>query len=172
MKRNFRVFFDMDGVLACFPEVHDSLDEMYKEGFFANLKPTKFLKEVNKLAAIMPENIFILSACIANDYCEKEKIEWLKKYLPAAVKENVLFLKTNNSKAARFKQMFNKKPGKYDILVDDYSENIFDWEAHGGTAIKFKNKINNKTAKSYKYIIKSMSELMTTLEKIRFDLKD
>lgn len=141
-----------------------------QEGFFENLKPLPLLHEVNKLASICPENIFILSACLQESlYCKDEKIRWLKKYLPAVCKENVVFTISGMNKT----DFVEKKTGmcitKYDILIDDYSRNIEEWETAGGTAIKFKNSFNTSNPEKYKYIIKDFSELFSVIEKIRSD---
>ena len=141
-----------------------------KEGFFENLEPLPLLHEVNKLASICPENIFILSACLpGSEHCKDEKIKWLKKYLPAACKENVVFTISGMNKT----DFVEKKTGmcitKYDILIDDYSKNIEEWEAAGGTAIKFRNSFNTSNPEKYKYIIRDFSELFDTIEKIRGD---
>lgn len=170
MKKNFRLFFDMDDTLADF-SILNWMNEVNCDGFFRNLKPLPFLNEVNKLASMCPENIYILSACINNKFCKPDKIVWLKKYLPAAMKEHVFFSKVGKSKPNYVKYRF-KKIDKYDILIDDYSKNIEEWEAAGGTAIKFKNGHNVSHPENYKYIISDFSELMDCLVKIREEIDD
>ena len=177
MKKNFRLFFDMDDTLVKFgdtkADVH-ILDRMYEKGFFENLEPLPLLHEVNKVASLFPENIFILSACLNSEYCKPEKILWLKKYLPAAMKENVIFTTTRRKKSSYVAERFygnrRRKLSRYDILIDDYGKNISEWEAAGGTAIKFKNDFNMTTGKTYKYVIRDFSELLNVIESIRNDL--
>ncbi len=173
MKKNFRMFFDMDDTLVDFrSDLHygDVLEVAYKQGFYLNLKPLPFLSEINKLASMCPENIYILSACVDSEYCVDEKIEWLKKYLPAAFKGNVIFTQVGQDKADAVKEKTGMQINEYDILVDDYSKNIFDWEKAGGTGIKFKNSFNTHDPKKYKYIIKDFSELFSIIEKIRLEI--
>ena len=59
-----------------------------------------------------------------------------------------------------------------DILIDDYSVNLKEWELRGGTAIKFQNSFNTADPTKYKYIIKDFSELLQTLEQIRKEFGD
>jgi len=170
MKKNFRIFFDMDDTLVDFSSkllYGGSIDVAFNEGFYFNLKPLPFLSEINKLASMCPENVYILSACVDSPYCVDEKIAWLKKYLPAAFKGNVIFTKVGQDKALMVKEKIGEPIGKYDILVDDYSKNIFDWQEAGGTAIKFKNGFNTHDPSKYKYIIRDFSELFNIIEVIR-----
>ena len=178
MKKNFRIFLDMDNVLTDFGDVRnrpDILEKMSERGFFLNLNPLPFLHEMNKVASLFPENIFIISACINSPYCKEEKIEWLKKYLPAACKENVIFTETGKKKSLYVSEKYfgskRRKISKYDILIDDYSKNIVDWEKRGGTAIKFRNNFNNGSGNNSKYVISDFTELLDVLEVVRDDLK-
>lgn len=177
MKKNFRIFLDMDGTLANFPDITTNkhlLDDMYQKGFFENLEPLPFLHEMNKVAALFPENIFVLSACIDSPFCKPEKIQWLKKHLPAACKENVIFTTTRRKKSAYIAEKLyggkRRRLSKYDILIDDYSKNIIEWENAGGTAIKFKNGYNLNGGKNYNYVIADFSQLLDMIEVIRMDL--
>lgn len=174
MKKNFRLFFDMDNTLADFSksinESKNLYESMYEEGFFLNMKPLPFLEEINKLASLCPENVYVISACIDSKYCKNEKILWLKKYLPSACKENVIFTNVGQNKVDYINKKTGKTLSKYDILIDDYSKNVFDWETAGGTAVKFKNSFNTSDPTKYKYIIKDFSELFELIERLRLEL--
>ena len=173
MKKDFRLFFDMDDTLTDFSKGDSEfLTKMYEEGYFLDLKPFPFLNEVNKIAAFCPENIFIISACLQTPFCRKEKTEWLKKNLPAAMKENILFTRVGKAKHNFVKWKLHRKIDKYDILIDDYSKNLIEWENAGGTAIKFKNGFNTKDPSKYKYIISNFSELLDVITIIRNDLEE
>lgn len=181
MKYNFELYFDIDDTIADFGANRHTADlkqVIYTPGFFKELKPLPFLGEVNKLASVIPENIHIISACVG-DQCITEKIEWLKEYLPAADKENVIFTIVGENKADIALKLKNRKLfqqemllSKCDILIDDYSLNLKEWESRGGTAIKFQNSFNTSDPTKYKYIIKDLSELLQTLEQIRKDFND
>lgn len=176
MKKNFKLFFDMDDTIADFGadrHANDVKEVIHKPGFFETLQPLPFLNEVNKLAAIMPENVFIISACVDSEFCINEKIKWLKTNLPAASKENVLFTGVGENKAEyvakRFHQDFLDSSF---ILIDDFSRNLSEWSLYGGTAIKFQNSFNTADPSKYKYIIKDLSELMETLLIVRKSIEN
>jgi len=171
-KRNFNLFFDMDDTIAdfgCDRHAEDVNEVIREEGFYKNLAPLPFLEEINKIAAIFPDNVYIVSACVDTPFCIKEKINWLKKYLPEAKKENVIFTKVGEVKSLKVEEALNRKLNIYDILVDDYSLNINEWEKYGGTGIKYKNAFNTHDPSKYRYVIKDYSELAKTLAKINED---
>lgn len=175
-KQNFNIFLDMDDTLANFSDGITSQKKINKlihtKGYFKGLQPLPFLEEMNKIAAIFPQNIFILSACSNTPYCKEEKILWLKKYLPFASKENVIFTNVGDNKAEMVKPFLGKEIDKYCILIDDYSKNVYEWEAAGGTAIKFKNSFNTNHPENYKYIISNFTELMGVIEDVRTELEE
>ncbi|MCQ2409646.1 MAG: hypothetical protein MJ068_03790 [Clostridia bacterium] len=171
-KKNFTLFFDMDDTIVdfgCDRHVDDVLTVIREEGFYENLGPLPFLDELNNIAAIFPDNVYIVSACVDTPYCIKEKIAWLKKYLPEAKKENVIFTKLGEIKSEKVEERIGRKMDIYDILVDDYSKNINEWEQAGGTGIKYKNKFNTKDPSKYKYVISNYTQLASVLRKINED---
>lgn len=168
MKRNIKLFFDMDGTIANINDKDTSFQQLIlSKGYFENLKPLPFLEEVNKIAALFPENVFILSACCDSEYCKEEKIKWLKKYLPFATKYNVIFTKVGDNKGREVEKRLGSKIDPYFILIDDYSKNIYDWENAGGTSLKFVNGGNNTSGKKYKYTIRDFNDLMDVVAIIR-----
>lgn len=171
-KKNFTLFFDMDDTIVdfgCDRHVDDVLTVIREEGFYENLDPLPFLDELNNIAAIFPDNVYIVSACVDTPYCEKEKIAWLKKHLPEAKKENVIFTKIGDIKSEKVEEKLGRKMDIYDILIDDYSRNINEWEQAGGTGIKYKNKFNTKDPSRYRYVISNYTQLASVLRKINED---
>ena len=151
-----RIFVDMDGTIARFYEADDCLEKMYEIGFFENLRPyAKMIKMLEKLNEKGYE-IFILSACISMQ-CETEKQAWLDKYLPWIDKAHRIFTRCGMNKAEYIKRK-GYDDARVNILIDDYSRNLDEWnEAFGrhGIAIKAINEINNKKKKNtYKKYIK------------------
>lgn len=141
--RKKKYFFDMDGTLADFYADPDYLERMYDRGYYANLSPHQrmidYLK--NKMEVYGKKQVFILSACVDTEYCADEKLQWLKTYIPEMLPENIILMQAGQNKA-------NFVPGGIDrhcILIDDYSVNLNEWIAAGGTAIKAINGINNKS---------------------------
>jgi len=133
-----RVFFDIDGVLAEYKETE--LAELYKEGYFKNLKPyEESLKAIRELSEDPQLEICTLSAYLSDSsFALDEKKFWVNKYFS---ENNIksIFLPCGESKAKAV-------PGgirENDILIDDYNLNLNDWSRHG-IAIKFLNGINHR----------------------------
>ena len=82
----------------------------------------------------------ILSAYLADSpYALKEKQEWLKQYLPWVDAGHCLFMPCGESKAEYVPEGIRIT----DYLLDDYTKNLREWAAAGGTGIKLLNGINN-----------------------------
>lgn len=138
-----RLFVDMDGTLARFHDEVQYLERMFEKDFFRNLKPfEEACQAISELAKSDKYEIYILSAAVDGEppYCRAEKTEWINKHLPFIDKNHVIFTKVGQDKA-------NFIPGGIrhtDILLDDYTKNLLEWERAGGISIKAKNNINCK----------------------------
>ena len=133
-----RVFFDIDGVLAEYKEME--LEELYKEGYFKNLRPyEESLKAIKDLSEDENLEVCTLSAYLSDSrFALDEKKFWVQKYFEGSNIKSI-FLPCGESKA-------DAVPGGIkpsDILIDDYNLNLRDWCKHG-IAIKFLNGINHK----------------------------
>ncbi|MDQ0361576.1 5' nucleotidase, NT5C type [Breznakia pachnodae] len=139
---NRRVFVDMDGTLAEWNNV-EVLEQLYEKDYFGSLKPytnvVDAIKELNK-----NENIefFILSKYLPDSkYSLIEKNEWLDKYLPEIEEDKRIFVKDGELKSVIMNERLGLRDS--DILIDDYNQNLYEWQSAGGTAIKIKNGINH-----------------------------
>lgn len=161
------IFFDMDGTLAKFYADKNYMERMYEKGYFFDLAPYKMVEYVNKLASEMNDSIYILSACVDSPYCEQEKRAWLRTYLPTIPESNYIFTKVGESKAKKVADMFGGRKSTM-ILIDDYSQNLYEWQMFDKNyiAIKFINGINNKKGNEYKYAVKTNKQLEITLKKL------
>ena len=152
---------DMDDTLAHFNKEKKALERFSSEkSFFSNLEPTKLLLHI-QIAIITKvidlNNIYIVSAS-PNEQADKDKQEWLNKYLKALPKENVTFTRLGQNKADHFMKKYHlssKDLSNY-ILIDDYTKNLVEWQKLGGKVLKYINEYNN-TKKGYlKHNIKAL----------------
>ena len=83
------IYCDMDGVVADFNAEPNAVARFREEkNFFYNLKPIMVnVKAVEILASNY--KVCILSAS-PNARADKDKIKWLKKYMPFIKKENII----------------------------------------------------------------------------------
>lgn len=129
-----KIFFDLDGTLADFDNA-GGISKMYQKGFFYNLKPYRNGLEIVANLQRGGNDVYILSACIDSPYCKKEKIKWIKKYLPFIKKQNIYLIPVGMSKAGFVKKMFGKIDKNF-ILFDDYKVNLYEWKKENGIAVK------------------------------------
>ena len=154
--KKINIFIDMDGVLAEFKNSQPY--EYYEKGYFLNLKPFQDnIDFVNELINhYFNYNIHILthlawyhktfsySEDITSLYCEKEKLEWLQKYLPNLKVGNIHFVPSHISKIDYVKKNKIVNYEDINILIDDYSKNILEWgESKNFIGIKMINNIND-----------------------------
>ena len=152
---------DMDDTIAHFNKEEKALERFSSEkSFFSNLKPTKLLLYIQiaiTTKVIDINNIYIVSAS-PNEQADKDKQEWLNKYLKALPKENITFTRLGQNKADHFMKKYdldNKALSNY-ILIDDYTKNLIEWQKLGGKVLKYINEYNN-TKQTYKqYNIKAL----------------
>lgn len=141
-----KTFLDMDGVIANFfaeaarlgntPNVgwrHMEFRDVEKvlkrirhtPNFFSTLPAFPMANTlVQSIVNIAGECRILSSPLSGYDTCEKEKEEWLRKNIHYDFDE-IIFSD----------QKYNYAKGN--VLIDDYSLNVSQWEAHGGYGIKY-----------------------------------
>ena len=141
MKEKINLFVDMDG---CLCEWKDAcVEELYEKDYFRNLKPYRNVVEAVKMAMKHPRiEVFILSAYLPDsEFALAEKQSWLDEMFgPELDAGHRLFVSTRESKC----KAVNRPLVKNDILLDDYSHNLVQWQNAGGTGVKLINHINGK----------------------------
>lgn len=102
--------------------------------FWANLEPMpdglllwRFIRQYDPIILSTPSRRM--------STCKQEKIEWVKKHL-GRVKDIVLVPREEKQEYAR------TKDGKANLLIDDYSKNIQEWEANGGIGVRHINTLS------------------------------
>jgi predicted kinase len=155
----YKIFCDMDGVLADFPaqwkkyfeeEPKTHKKRVGKEEFdmLLDTTPYKFWFDMGwmpggeKLWSVIKKyDTTILSSPAESEDCKKAKADWLKKHGI----NNKLILKKS------YRKQEHAAPNH--ILIDDYIRNIEQWRAKGGIAIHHTD-INKTLAELAKYGIK------------------
>lgn len=145
VNRPKKLYFDMDGVLATWQE-GTPIETVCSPGYFANLPAEQNVVDALKVLATNDRvELHILSAVFDEPHNIADKLHWIKFRLRNVVKpENIHFVSNDTRKSLALGGI-----DKSDILIDDYSKNIFEWIEDGGTAIKMFNATNGRTGKYY-----------------------
>lgn len=139
MKRT--IFFDLDGTLAVWHTV-SSITELQKKGYFYNLEPTILTKFANRLATHKGVETVVLSHYLPDTYALNDKNRWCDVHVPKISRDRRLYVPCGVSKAEFIREMLKRPLTEDDILVDDFSKNLIEWEKAGGKAIKWLNGMN------------------------------
>jgi 5'(3')-deoxyribonucleotidase len=128
-----------------------------KNGFFVGLGAYVGIEVVNTMAR--KGNIYVISAS-PNEQADKDKLQWLKKYLPNLQKENITFCRLGENKAQIIEHKYNIKIDKTCYLLDDYTKNLIEWESVGGIGIKRLTSLADNSRKLWQGLqIRKLSQL-------------
>lgn len=139
------IFIDLDGTVARFYDHADCLERMFNKNFFNRLEPYKNVVDgLRKLPNVCDVEEYSLSAInkAVWDMVLSEKKEWMATYMPNICLANQIYTCVGENKAQILNNM-GIKISRNDYLLDDYNENLRQWEEAGGTAIKLVNDIND-----------------------------
>ena len=152
-----KIFLDLDGTLVKF-NVRNALERFATEkGFFAKLGAYKNIEKVNEMAKA--GNVYIISAS-PNLQADKDKMEWISKYLFNIPIENIVICRIGENKAEIIKNKLNITIDKTTVLLDDYTKNLVEWESAGGVGIKRLTKVaDNSTGKWRGLMLKDLCKL-------------
>ena len=156
-----KLFIDLDGTVAKF-NVRNALERFDKEiGFFANLGAYKGIEAINEMALL--KNVYVISAS-PNNQADIDKMIWLNKYLPNIPKENITLCRLGENKAKIIENKYNLIIDNNCYLLDDYSKNLFEWVANGGTGIKRLTSVADNSRGLWKgLIIKDLNKIAEIL---------
>lgn len=135
------VYVDMDGVQAVYG-AGDTVEKMSAVGYFRNRPVQKNVIDFIKMIdADERFNVAILSAVFDDDHSKEEKKQWLIENGLGGV--DAIFTPCGACKADYV------KTSGMNILIDDYSKNLLEWESQGKNflGIKFDNGINGNIGK-------------------------
>lgn len=161
------LFLDLDGTLAKFNSKRNALKRFDNEkGFFANLKPYKYIEFVNELANNKNVNVFIISAT-PNEQADQDKLIWIEKHLNNIKKENICFSRIGENKAKVIKDKLNITIDKTCLLLDDYTKNLIEWQNLNGIGIKrITSLADNSTKKWQGFCLKDLRQLSSLIMSI------
>lgn len=138
---NFKLFVDMDGTLAVWRS-ETPFEKLFEQGYYRNLPPQQEVVDAVKLMQSFGVEVFALSAFLPDSqYAWREKHEWLDQHAPFIPRENRLLCPQNIPKS-EYASRTLAPIDKSCILLDDYSKNLHEWEAAGGTGVKLMNGLN------------------------------
>ena len=162
-----KLFLDLDGTLAKFNSKRNALKRFDNEiGFFANLKPYKYIEFVNQLATNKNVNVYIISAT-PNEQADQDKMIWIDKYLDNIPKANICFSRLGENKAKVIKDKLNITIDNECILLDDYTKNLIEWTNLNGIGIKrITSKADNSTKKWQGLCLKDLRQLSSLIMSI------
>lgn len=152
------VYFDMDGVLAKW-DPNAKTEDTYKKDYFLYCEEEKVVTEVIN---ILKEKytVKILSHAYGKNAIDA-KNKWLDKIGLTDIDR--IFVPYGNKKS----NYINKD--ETNVIIDDYTKNLNDWQKDGNIAIKFRNRINGTkgtwTGPSVKYDM-SVKEIVDKIENI------
>lgn len=137
------LFVDMDGTLA---EWNTSLPkfakEIFRPGYFkARPAYPMVTQAIRMLICSRAVEVFVISSVIDEPHVIADKNSWIDEHIPELDYSHRIFCKCGENKADKVRETTGRFDG-YCVLLDDYSVNLHQWEASGGTAIKFLNGIN------------------------------
>lgn len=155
---NKKIFLDLDGTLARF-NVRNALKNFDKKrGFFSKLLAYKNIEIVNELAKT--NRLYIISAS-PNEQADKDKLEWISKYLPNIKQENITLCRLGENKAKIIENKYSMTIDNNCYLLDDYTKNLNEWESFGGKGIKRLTTCSDNSRKLWKGLqLKDLKELV------------
>ena len=164
-----KLFLDLDGTLAKFNSKRNALQRFDNEkGFFANLKPYKYIEEINKIAISGNVEVYIISAT-PNEQADLDKMTWIKTYLKDIKQENICFCRLNENKAKVINNKLNITIDKECVLLDDYTKNLIEWNNLNGIGIKRLTSLANNKSKKWKGLtLKDLRKLNSMLSNLTF----
>jgi len=146
MNEKIRIFVDMDGTIADLHAIPNWWERCTSEkDFFVKLKPftnlisALFMVKVHYYKHVDMYSLSAVDKTINNNANEAAKDIWLDSNAPFVEKENRIFSDYGCKKSDYIGGI-----KKTDILLDDFTKNLIEWESDGGTGIKIRNNINCK----------------------------
>lgn len=169
MAKETILFLDMDGVLADFEKGINSgtgdINQMFEDKFFRKLDTMEnnIAENIEKLQKLTKVKI-LSKACVErnDERFQKQatdKIYWLMRFAPTVKHEDIIIQSTEESKGKIVREFSDY----HNLLLDDYSLNLAEWELAGGIGIKRAKRYKND--RSFEQV-HNLTELINLLENV------
>lgn len=168
-----RIFIDMDGTIADLHAIPDWYERAKtEEDFFQKLEP--FQNLITALFLIKQhygdqiETKTLSAVDKTTEFTTRSKSVWIDTNAAFIEEDDRIFSPLGENKAKYVGPI-----SKRDLLLDDYTKNLLEWTASGGSAIKIRNNINcngNKWKGEIIYNQDSLSVIVSKLDAIIRDL--
>lgn len=112
------LYIDMDGVINLFESDVNARKNMWNKGYFTLIKPRDNIENDLIKISNFVDRIIILTKCIEREGVQKEKGEFIVKWLSHVPKLSVIYVPYDESK----RNYISKNV--YSILLDDSVKNI------------------------------------------------
>lgn len=159
------IYIDIDGTLNQPEESYFDFSRDYRpveilgEHYFKNLPVQEPIGSVmhallnntflgNRYEVYTISHIRAGDTAIAMEHMH-DKIAWLQKHFPELKPDHCIWCLEQFPKSACVEIVQNKMLSESDILIDDYSKNLAEWNTAGGTAVKFLNGHNSENNTMY-----------------------
>ena len=147
------VYVDYDGVIAYFLK-DKSLEEVAQKGYTLTVPLVESfcfaLRELMEDHELNKQYKFKVLSAVLNDYAKEDKKYMLSSKFGKTFAENAEFVTYGQSKAP-FAEGGN-------VLLDDFSKNLHEWESMGGIGIKVYNGINGNNGSWRGYSVHSTAK--------------
>ena len=143
MENILNIYLDIDGVLAVWLKGMP-LPIVRSDGYCMNLPPTELMYWIRDHVINNRRYRFrTMSAYFDDTTALRDKNIWLDRYLPMIERKDRIFVPCGGpTKAYAVEKHIGRRLDKRDILIDDFSVNLIEWQNAGGTGIKYLNGVN------------------------------
>lgn len=157
MSELINVYIDMDGVQTVYDK-SDTVEEMMQEGYFSSRQPHK--EVIDFIKSLIKDDrytVTVLSAVFTDSHSVLEKAIWLEEQGLSSVDKMFVPCGVPKSNYVKSEEM--------NILIDDFSKNLFEWENAGKNffGIKFMNEANGENGTWRKHAGASLDYSMNAI---------
>lgn len=133
---------DLDGTIANFDNSATPEQLLESEFFYTREPQMKLINNINYLRKKRVVEVFVLSAYLTdNEYPLRDKNRWCDTWFNVD-KEHRIFVPNAQNKATYFEKATGRKIDKRFIMLEDYTPALKNFQAAGGSTIKFMNGVN------------------------------